>query len=216
VTASVLLPRHERPRWRGRLHGAAFWLCLPAGLSLVTTARPDTRPAVGIYVIAIATGFGVSAAYHLYDWSPTMRQWMQRLDHSCIFVVIAGSYAPVCLYALPADIGQHVLVAISIAAVVGALGKLWWFEQLRRVGWVLYLGLGWAAVVAIPRMAATAGLGVTALVITGGLAYTIGTPVVLLRRPDPWPQVFGYHEVWHTLTVVAAAVHFGAVTRLVT
>ena len=215
VTASVLLARHERPRWRGRLHAAAFWISLPAGLALTVASRPETRTTVALYMVAIALWFGVSAGYHDFDWAPEFRAWMQRFDHSTIFIVITGSSAPIFLYAMPTDTGRLVFALIAVGATIGVVTKIMFFDQVRRAGWALYLILGWAAVVAVPSMLSTAGTDVTMMVVASGLAYTIGVPAVLLQRPDPWPRIFGYHEVWHGLTVMASVVHFAAVCKVV-
>lgn len=171
--------------------------------------------AVAVYAIAITLGFAISAAYHIYDWAPPIRVVMQRLDHSTIFVVIAGSYAPICMHAVPSRVGHLLLTTIAVGALIGILIKVWFFDRAVRLGWALYLVVGWTAVVALPMMATTVGLITTVLVVSGGLLYTAGVPIILFRRPDPWPAVFGYHEVWHGLTVVAACLHFAAVCRLV-
>jgi hemolysin III len=140
---------------------------------------------------------------------------MQRLDHSMIYILIAGTYVPLCLVALPPQWGIPMLVIVGSGALLGVVLKLTAFHSARYVSYALYPLLGWAAVIAFPVLADhLTGLQLS-LVVLGGLAYTIGIPVLFVRRPDPWPRHFGYHEIWHAFTVIAAGLHFAAVSDVV-
>lgn len=192
-----------------------FFASLPLGSALLATAPgPTARVAVTVYMVALLCGFGVSAAYHRVDWSPPIRLRMQVLDHSMTFVVIAGCYVPWCMLALPSDQGRHLIIVVMIGAAIGVLLKLAAFHRLRWLGHALYLVLGYAMVMALPNLATRLTALQLFLVITAGLAYTVGFAVLVCRRPDPWPTVFGYHEVWHALTMVAAGLHYTAVFTL--
>jgi len=205
----------ERPVWRGWLHTMAFAAAIPAGALLIIFAdRAEARVAAAIYVGALLALFGTSAAYHRLAQSYRARMVMQRLDHSMIYLLIAGTYVPICLLALPAAWGIPLLATVGAAGLLGMVIKLAAIQRLQWVGYALYPIMGWAAIVVMPTLGDRLTPVQIGLIAGGGLAYTIGFPILLLRRPDPWPKVFGYHEVWHGLTVVAAALHFGAVATL--
>ena len=205
-----------RPVWRGLLHSWAFALAVPAGVLLILAAdHASARVAAAVYVGSLLAVFGTSAAYHRLAQSVRARTIMQRIDHSMIYVLIAGTYVPICLLALPPAWGIPLLSIVGGLGVLGIVIKLAAIRKLAWLGYALYLIMGWCAVVAAPALGAHLSALQIGLVVAGGLAYTIGFPVLLLRRPDPWPSVFGYHEVWHGFTVLAAALHFGAVTSLV-
>lgn len=205
-----------RPRWRGVLHSWAFWASLPAGLFLILLAdHASERVAAAIYVGALLAVFGTSAAYHRLAQSYRSRSIMQRLDHSMIYLLITGTYAPICLVALPRSWGIPLLSVVGALGIVGMVIKLAGIRSLTWFGYALYPIMGWCALAAAPVMGDHFTSLQIALVVGGGVAYTIGFPVLLTRRPDPWPKVFGYHEVWHGCTVLAAALHFGAVALVV-
>jgi len=207
----------ERPRWRGVMHSWAFWAAIPAGVVLILLAdSAAARAATAIYVGSLLLVFGTSASYHRLAHSYRARMVMQRLDHSMIYVLIAGTYAPICLVALPPAWGIPLLSVVGGLGILGIVIKLTDVRSLRWLGYALYLAMGWAAVFATPTIAGHVGSLPLLLVVAGGIAYTVGVPVLLLRRPDPWPTVFGYHEVWHGFTIVAAVLHFGAVAMVVT
>lgn len=206
----------ERPQWRGRTHTWAFVAAIPAGLALIIAASGTLATvAASIYVGGLLAVFGTSSAYHRLAQSVRARVIMQRLDHSMIYVLIAASYVPICLVALPPSWGIPML---SVVAVLGAIGIVLKLTAYRRLGWLgyaLYPIMGWAAVAAAPALAThLTGLQL-GLIVGGGLAYTVGFPVLLTRWPDPWPRSFGYHEVWHVFTIVAAVLHFGAIASVV-
>ena len=214
MTVEYLL--QERPSWRGRLHSWAFFAAIPAGVVLIIIAVGGAgRTAAAIYTGTLLAVFGTSAAYHRLAHSLRARRVMQRLDHSMIYLLIAGTYVPICLVALPPQWGIPLLAAVGIAGVVGMVIKLFGIQRLQVLGYALYPLMGWAAVAAAPALGRHLSGTELALVIAGGIAYTVGFPVLLLHRPDPWPGSFGYHEVWHGFTVLAAVLHFGAVASVV-
>ncbi len=210
-----LAPLSERPVWRGRMHAWAFFGAIPAGLVLILVSeRAAARTAAVIYTATLLLVFGTSAAYHRLAKTDRTRRIMQRLDHTMIYLLIAGTYVPVCLVALPLRWGIPMLSVVGVMAVVGMTIKLGGFRKVEWLGYALYPIMGWALVVAAPVLIDSLTRVQLALIVAGGLAYTVGFPVLLVRRPNPWPRTFGYHEVWHSFTVVAAGLHFAAVSTL--
>jgi hemolysin III len=206
----------DLPLWRGRAHAITFFLAIPAGIVLVVVANGMTaRVAAAIYSATLLAVFGTSAAYHRLARTPRSRSIMQRLDHSMIYLLIAGTYVPVCLLALPRSWGIPMLGVVGTGAIVGIVLKLFAFDRIRWVGFALYPVLGWVAIIAAPVLVHHLSVGQLLLIVAGGITYTIGFPVLLARWPDPWPRTFGYHEVWHACTVLAAVFHFSAVATLV-
>jgi hemolysin III len=206
----------ERPVWRGLMHLWTFVLAIPAGVLLIVFAdRPAARTAAAIYAATLLMVFGTSAAYHRLAQSYRARLIMQRIDHSMIYLLIAGTYVPICLVALPRAWGISLLAVVGAMGLTGIILKLVAFQRFQWVSYALYPLMGWAAVVAAPALASNLTSLQLGLIIAGGVAYSLGFPVLVLRRPDPWPKVFGYHEIWHGFTVVAAMLHFGAVALLV-
>ncbi|MCP5029108.1 MAG: hypothetical protein GY929_22775, partial [Actinomycetia bacterium] len=205
-------PPEVRPALRGHLHVMAFIAAIPAGLLLLTRAdQAAERAATAIYATSLLLVFGVSAAYHRLARRPRTRAIMQRLDHAMIYLLITGTYTPVCLLALPWAWGIPLLAVVATGATTGIALKLAAFTSAGRYASALYPILGWVAIAAAPALLPALNPTQITLFVIGGLAYTIGFPVLLLRRPDPWPHTFGYHEIWHTFTVIAAVLHFGAV-----
>lgn len=206
----------ERPTWRGWLHTVAFVLALPAGILLVVAADSAAgRTAAAIYATSLLLVFGTSAIYHRIDHGERAHRILQRLDHSMIYLLIAGTYVPLCLVALPGVWGIPLLAVVGVGALTGVVLKMSAFHRARWFSYALYPILGWASVVAAPALWQHLSSVQLLLIITGGLAYTVGFPVLLTRRPDPWPRSFGYHEVWHSFTVLAAGMHFAAVSAVV-
>lgn len=211
-----LVPLDERPSWRGRMHLWAGIVAVPAGVVLVLLAeRTAARVAAGVYALTLVLVFGTSAAHHRCVGSERTRRILQRLDHSMIYLLIAGSYVPVCIVALPPGWGISLLAVVGGLAVVGMAIKLGGFRRVQWVGYALYPVMGWALVIALPVLFDSLTTLQLALIVAGGVAYTVGMPVLLVKRPNPWPDTFGYHEVWHTFTVVAAALHFAAISDVV-
>jgi hemolysin III len=204
------------PRWRGRLHSWAFVCSTPAGVALVLLAeRATARLVVAVYVVSLAALFGTSTAYHRLARSSTAKRRLRRLDHSMIYVLIAGSYTPLCVLALPAVWGIPVLAVVWGGASMGVVVKAADIRRLVGVADALYLILGWAVIVALPVLVASISASGLALMVTGGIAYTVGAVVFLRGRPNPRPNVFGFHEVWHACTVVGAVSHFAMVWLIV-
>jgi hemolysin III len=203
-----------RPRLRGRLHQVAFFAALVAGAVLVrlaTTLGTRAGLSVTVYCVAICGLFGVSALYHRRRWSPRGWKLMKRLDHSMIFLFIAGTYTPFALLAVPPTAGSWVLGGVWAGALAGVALKLAWPTAPRWLGVPLYVALGWVAVFVLPDILQVAGVAPLALLAAGGLLYTLGGIAYAMSRPNPWPGVFGYHEVFHAMTVVAAVCHYIAV-----
>jgi hemolysin III len=201
-----------KPRLRGVVHQWSFFVALVAGVALVVLA-PAGRATVAaaVYAVALAGLLGTSALYHRVTWRPAMRAWMRRVDHSMIFVLIAGTYTPFAVLVLTGSTQVVVLAGVWAGAVAGIVLSLVWVRAPKWLSAIAYVALGWFALVAMPQIADRAGAGALALLVAGGVAYTTGALVYALRRPDPSPTVFGYHEVFHVLVVVAALAHFVAV-----
>jgi len=214
--SSSVTPVHLRPTWRGWLHTAAFFVAIPAGVLLIVFAD-GTAGTVGasIYIAGVLLGFGTSAGYHRLARTERAQRIMQRMDHSTIFVLIAGTYTPVCLVGLPRAWGIPLLCVVWALALTGIVLKQFAFDRVRVLQYALYPVLGWLIVVAGPVLWQRLTGAELAFLVAGGLLYTVGFPVLLLEKPDPWPRTFGYHEVWHSMTVLAGACHFATVTLLV-
>jgi hemolysin III len=198
------------------MHLVCFFLAIPAGVLVVTLApSPRARVGAAVYAVALVALFGVSAAYHRGPWSPAWRRKMQRLDHATIFVMIAGSYTPLCLLVLDSWIAVSVLAAAWSGALLG--GVLAYIDT--TASWVvrnaLYLALGWFAVIAVPQLLDRLSTTEMILVAAGGLLFSLGALGLATRWPDPFPRIFGYHEVWHTLVVAAVACHFVALASVI-
>ena len=208
--------REQTPSWRGRTHLWAFALSIPAGVGLVVLADgPARRSAAAIYVLTVVGTFGISAAYHRVARSPRARALMRRIDHAMIYLLISGTYVPFCIFGLPRRWGVPLLAFVAGVAGVGVLWKLIAFDRGQVVQYALYPIIGWAVIVTGPALVRHLAPGQLALLAGGGIAYTVGSWVLWKRRPDPWPHVFGYHEVFHGLTIVAASLHFTAVASIV-
>jgi hemolysin III len=208
-----------KPRLRGRLHQLAFLASIPAGVALVLAAGTGrARLATLVYVVSLAAMFGTSAALHRRPWSPKARLRMDRLDRAMIYVLIAASYTPVILLVLDPGRRLGYLALVWTVAAAGIVLVLLRTDSpvVGLVRMILYLGLGWASVLLVPQLAASLGLGKVALALVGGVFYTAGVVVLVRRRPDPDPRVFGYHEVWHACTVAAGACHFAFIWLLAT
>jgi hemolysin III len=217
VTSATTTDRFqaELPLLRGRLHLAGFFAACVLGTVLVTFA--DGRRLVGAaaFAAAAATMLGVSALYHRVNWSVGARLWMRRLDHAGIYLLIAGTYAPVGLLSLHGPLQRVVLAVVWSAAGAAILTKLCWVRAPKWLSAALALGIGWVGVAALPQLVASAGPAAVALLAAGGLAYTAGAVVYVRRRPDPVPAVFGYHELFHALTLVALACQYVAIAFFV-
>jgi hemolysin III len=206
-----------KPRLRGVFHQWAFFAAVVAGMVLVALADGlRERFATWVYAAALAAMFGASAVYHRVDWrTPARRAWARRLDHSTIFLFIAGTYTPFALLAFQGTLAAVVLVTVWIGAVLGLAINLCWIDVPTWAGAIAYLAVGWVGVIAAPQLFSSLGIGAAVLVIIGGLLYTLGAVVYSLHRPDPFPAIFGYHEVFHVLVVAAVVLQFVAVSLIV-
>ncbi|MGH7894750.1 MAG: PAQR family membrane homeostasis protein TrhA [Candidatus Binatia bacterium] len=202
----------SRPLLRGVLHHYAFFASLASGALLLVLA-PDRRArvAVAVYGCSLSALLGVSALYHRVTWSPSRRRWMGRLDHSMISVLIAGTYTPFGVLGLSGAFAAVLLAVVWGGAVANIALHLLWIDAPKWLSSALYVALGWVGVAAMPGLVAHVGWTPTALLFVGGVLYSLGALVYALRRPDPVPSVFGYHEVFHALVVVAAMAHYAAV-----
>jgi hemolysin III len=213
VTSAVAIPEHTqpKPRLRGRLHQVAVFVTVPAGLVLLVAA-PSTAARISalIYLVTLLAQFGVSAAYHRRSWEPRGHVWMKRLDHSTIFLLIAGTYTPICVMVLDGLTQWVILAVVWVGAAVGIATKFYRVD-LHVLQGILYIGLGWAAVVILPAMWRGLTTPAFVLVVVGGVLYTLGALVLALNRPDPFPKTFGYHEVWHSATIGAAGCMYAAI-----
>jgi hemolysin III len=205
-----------RPRLRGVSHQIAFFVSLVSGIALVVAA-PDgqTRAEVAIYAASLSGLLGVSAVLHRRDWSPTVRRHLRRLDHSMIFVLIAGTYTPIAGTVLEGSLRTAVLSIVWIGALLGVILTVAWIDAPKWAAALPYVALGWVAVVAVPQLIDGLGVAGMSLLALGGALYTVGAVVYARKRPDPLPMVFGYHEVFHALVIAAAAAHYAVIAGFV-
>lgn len=198
-----------KPHLRGRSHEYAFVVALTLG-PIMIVAAPGIIPrfVVALYVTAIAGLFGISALYHRIDWTPAARGRMKRLDHSMIFVAIAGTYTPIAVFALSPGIAQVVLFVVWAGALVGIGIRNMWPHAPKPLTAAPYVAVGWVAVFVMFDMWRSLGVAGFALVAVGGVLYTFGAAIYAFRRPNPWPRMFGYHEIFHLLVIGGAALHY--------
>jgi hemolysin III len=214
ATEAVAEP--TKPLLRGWLHLVCFFLAIPAGVLVIALAgSPRARLGAAVYAAGLVALFGVSGAYHRGPWSPTWRRRMQCLDHTTIFVMIAGSYTPLALLVLDGWVAVATLATAWTGAALG--GVLAWTNDHRsaavRSG--LYIALGWFSVAAAPQLVRHLSPVELGLIAVGGVLFTVGAIFLLTRWPDPFPRVFGYHEVWHTLVVAAVVCHLIAIGSVI-
>jgi hemolysin III len=207
---------YDRPLLRGRSHQFAFFVAAGAGLVLVAMSPTiEIAGAVAVYAASLAAMLGISAAYHRGAWGPRARALWRRADHATIFLFVAGTYTPICLLAVGGPVGLRLLALVWGGAALGALQAIAWVRAPRFVTAALYVALGWALVAYWDDVTAGLALAPRVLLVVGGLLYTAGAAVYALRRPDPSPRVFGYHEVFHALVIAASVCHFAAVVLVV-
>ena len=207
---AALPPSHPvKPKLRGWLHLGMFPAVLISGLVLTALASSTrARIACGIFVLTACLLFGVSALYHRGDWSPRMDGVLRRLDHANIFLIIAGTYTPLTMLLLPGAKGQWLLWSIWAAAAAGIVFRVFWVGAPRWLYTPCYIAMGWAAVFYLPDFMRTGWIAVLVLVIVGGLLYSAGGVIYGIKRPNPSPSWFGFHEVFHSLTLAAFVVHY--------
>ena len=197
------------PRLRGLLHAHAAWVAGAASIVLVVLApTAAARVAAVIYGAGLIALFSASALYHRWPGDPRWKPWLRRLDHSTIFIFIAASYTPIGLLVLHGTLQTVVLVSVWTGALVGVILSIAWIGAPRWLQAASYLAVGWVAVVALPELASTAGIAPFVLLAAGGALYSLGAAVYATQKPNLWPRTYGFHEVFHTLVIAAALVHF--------
>ena len=205
-----------KPRLRGVSHQYAFVVAIAAGAVLVALAPAGRiRAACAVYAVSLCAMLGASALYHRVDWPAALGRWMRRLDHAMIYVLIAGTFTPFAVALLGGTLRTVILAVAWGGAVAGIVLALCWIDAPRWLAAGVYVALGWVGIATFPEILSNGGAGAAALVASGGLLYTAGAVVYARRRPDPRPAVFGFHEVFHVLVLVAAAAHYAAVAAYV-
>lgn len=216
AAATTVSPARVKPRLRGVSHEISFYFAILATIALVVAAEPGLPTlAAALYGASLIALFGTSALYHRPMWSPPARARLRRVDHAAIFILIAGSYAPMGLLALPADAGFRLLALCWGGCFAGLAKAIFWPHAPRWLTAAIYVLVGWAVVIEGPALGAFLGPIRTALILGGGLCYTFGAVIYARKRPDPRPAVFGYHEIFHALVVLAAVLHFAALGSVV-
>ncbi|MCW2521915.1 MAG: channel protein hemolysin family [Frankiales bacterium] len=204
-----------KPRMRGWLHAYAAAVSILTGASLITVAAvlgdPNAGWSTGVYAATVSLLFGTSALYHRRGWSAQAHQIMKRLDHSMIFVFIAGSYTPFAALTLPKTSSIAVLVVVWTGAAFGVALQTSWPDAPRALSVPLYGALGWVAVFLVPELLHHYGIATFTLIAVGGVVYTLGALAYAFKRPNPYPGTFGYHEVFHACTLIAATCHYVAI-----
>ena len=204
------------PRLRGVLHAYAFWFAAVAATLLIALAPTDrARLAAAIYGTALCALFAASGLYHRWRWHPRWKPLLRRVDHSTIYLFIAASTTPIALLVLSGTIQIVVLVSVWSGAVLGIAFALAWIDAPRLLTAGTYLAVGWAGVIAVPQLLSEVGVAPFVLFLVGGILYSAGAIIYATKRPNPVPKVFGYHEVFHALVILAAALHYAVVALIV-
>lgn len=200
----------HKPSWRGWIHAGTFPLAIIAGVVLIVLAEGSAAKwASAVFIATSLLLFGNSALYHRFDWGPRTKAVLKRIDHANILLLIAGTYTPIAVLALPPSKSTLLLSLAWGGALAGILFRVFWIDAPRWLYVALYLVLGWAAVMFMPALFA-ANPAMMLLVIVGGLLYTGGAVVYALKKPNPWPGHFGFHEIFHVCTVLAFLCHWTA------
>ena len=209
VLSPTMPAEPAKPRLRGRSHEYSFVVALTlAPIMIVAAPGIVPRFVMAVYVAAIAGLFGISALYHRVDWAPRARARMKRLDHSMIFLAIAGTYTPIAVYSLSPGVAKVVLLAVWSGAIGGIVVRNVWPNAPKPLAAAPYVLVGWVALFVLADMWRSLGVAGFTLVAVGGLLYTAGAVIYAFRRPDPWPHTFGYHEIFHLLVIAGAALHY--------
>jgi hemolysin III len=205
-----------KPRCRGVLHQGGFVAAIiVAPFLLLSADAVRARLAAAVFALSVAGCFGASALYHRVTWAPPVRRWMRRVDHAGVYVLIAGTYTPVSLLVLDGTWGRVILTIVWAGALAATLLKFAWLDAPKWVSAAVGMALGWLSVVVLPELLERLELTAVTLLIAGGLLYSLGAIVYALRKPDPLPRVFGYHEVFHALTIAAATCQYVAIALFV-
>jgi hemolysin III len=201
-----------KPRLRGVFHQWAFILAIPLGVVLgLVTETTRAQVAASVFAASVVLMFGASALYHRPNWSPARRAWLRRLDHAGIYCLIAGSYTPVGLLALRGAWQTVVLAIVWSGAGAAIFIRLFWNTAPKWISAVVGIALGWVGIVAMPEIYWNVGLACLLLILAGGILYSLGAVIYATKRPDPFPAVFGYHEIFHLMIVVAVALQYSAI-----
>jgi len=205
-----------KPRLRGVTHQWAFFSAIPLGILVGLYADTSrARVAGAVFAASVVAMFGASALYHRVTWSPSVRPWLRRLDHACIYGLIAGSYTPFGLLVLSGEWRITVLAIVWTGAAAAIALRFLWIGAPKWLAAVIGIALGWVGVLVFPQLLARTGVLASLLVLAGGLCYTLGAIVYAVRKPDPFPSVFGYHELFHALVVAAVAFQYVTVAFFV-
>ncbi len=203
------------PHLRGWLHAVMAPIAVVCGIVLVALSPPEYRGAAALYSATAILLFGTSAVYHRFRWSPRTKVMLKRLDHSNIFLIIAGSYTPFAVVLLPPDQARTLLLLVWGGALAGVLFRVFWVGAPRWLYTPIYVALGWVAVFYLKPLYEKGGAAVVILIAVGGLLYTAGAVIYGIKRPNPSPRWFGFHEIFHVCTVAAFVVHYIAVSMAV-
>jgi hemolysin III len=217
MTSPLEFAREEVvPRLRGVLHAWAFWFAVVAAVVLVLVAA-DARARVAalIYGVGLCALFGASATYHRWRGNPRWKPILRRIDHSTIFLFIAASYTPISLLVLNPPLRWIVLAGVWGGALAGVVMSVAWIDAPRFLVAGCYVAIGWVALAAFPQLFDHLGAGPPLLLLAGGILYSLGAAAYATKRPNPWPRTFGFHEVFHTLVIAAALVHFVAIADVI-
>src|SRR3954470_120918 len=217
MASPLEFPRGEMaPRLRGLLHAYAFWFALAAAIALILVA-PDAeaRIAALIYGVGLCGLFGASATYHRWRGNPRWKPILRRIDHSTIFVFIAASYTPIALLVLDGPLRVIVLASVWFGALAGVAMSIAWIDAPRVLVAFCYIAVGWVAIVAMPQLFSARGAVMPLLLLVGGILYSLGAAAYATQKPNPWPRTFGFHEVFHSLVIAAAVVHFVAIAGVI-
>jgi hemolysin III len=200
-----------KPSWRGWIHTGVLPIAIAGGIVLVVLADGlVAKIAAAVFFAGSVLLFGTSAIYHRFNWGTKVKLALKRVDHANIFLLIAGSYTPITLLALPQEKGLFLIIAIWTVALLGIGFRVFWIGAPRWLYVIIYIAMGWAAVVYLPEFL-EANLAMMLLILIGGLLYTLGGVVYALKKPNPFPGHFGFHEIFHTFTVLAFICHWSAV-----
>jgi hemolysin III len=208
-------PVEKKPLWRGWIHAGTFPLAIAAGIVLICLADgAAAKWASAVFMASSLLLFGISAVYHRFNWRPTVKAVFRRLDHSNIFLLIAGTYTPLAVCALPPDKAVVLLSLVWGGALLGIGFRIFWLKAPRWLYVPLYVALGWAAMMYVVDLV-QANVAMMVLVLVGGVAYTTGAMFYALKKPNPIPGVFGFHELFHACTVIAFLCHWTAILLIV-
>jgi hemolysin III len=215
---SIVQTEHagHKPLLRGVLHQWAAIYALGAGTGLVVLApTPNARIAVAIYAASLVLLLTISAVYHRRTWTTGVRIWLRRADHASIFLLIGGTYTPIVMLAIGGDDGRHLSIAIWSGVALGVLVSMLWPHAPKFVTATIAVAVGWTIVPYVGVLRRVLDSTELWLIVVGGIAYTVGAVVYAAKRPNPWPRTFGYHEIFHALTLVGAGLHLAAVLSIV-